>query len=83
MQIEKTTQSEIPLDNFFKQDQVLESNMPRGKATKGQLTEDLQVVSMSVTEMKYLMHTIATEVFDAKKEKLKTEIEDECEYQAL
>ncbi len=27
------------------------------------------------------MQTIATEVFDAKKEKLKTEIEDECEYQ--
>ncbi len=55
--------------------------MPRGKGTKEQKQQqDTQVVSMSLSELKTMMHTIAVEVFDEKKEKLQFDIEDECEY---
>ncbi len=56
--------------------------MPRGKSTKEQNpVQDTQVVSMTLSELKSIMHTIAVEVFDEKKEKLKSDIEGECEYQ--
>ncbi len=38
-------------------------------------------VTISMLKLKAIMKTIATEVFDEKKEKLREEIEDECEYQ--
>ncbi len=38
-------------------------------------------VTISMSELKTLMRTIAAEVFDEKKGKLKEDIEEECEYQ--
>ncbi len=56
--------------------------MPKGKSTKeSSPVQDTQVVSMTLSELKTIMHTIAVEVFDEKKEKLKSDIEEECEYQ--
>ncbi len=56
--------------------------MPRGKSLRDPNTDtDSELVNLSVSELKTLMRNIAAEVFDAKKEKLRTEIEDECEYQ--
>ena len=54
--------------------------MPRGKSTKENPQQDTQVVSMTLSELKSIMHKIAVEVFDEKKEKLQFDIEDECEY---
>ncbi len=51
--------------------------MPRGKQT--QKPQD-DVVTMPLSELKSLMQTIATKVFDTKKVELREEIEDECEY---
>ncbi len=48
---------------------------------ESQPSKDAQVVNLTLSELKTLMQSIAAEVFDSKKEKLKTEIEDECEYQ--
>ncbi len=44
-------------------------------------SHDTYVVSMTLSELKSIMHSIAVEVFDEKKEKLKFDIEDDCEYQ--
>ncbi len=57
--------------------------MSRQKKDKGSpinsQAEETQV-TISLSKLKALMKTIATEVFDDKKEKLREEIEDECEY---
>ncbi len=67
--------------------------MPRGKqnqkptpsAANKENTSNSQPeennVTISMSELKTLMRTIAAEVFDEKKGKLKGDIEEECEYQ--
>ncbi len=55
--------------------------MPRGKKTEpATLPNDSDVVTISVCELKRMMKTIATEVFETNKGPLKEEIEEECDF---
>ena len=61
--------------------------MPRTKKGKDEETPaqskpaENNDTTLTMSELKTLMTSIANEVFEARKEKLKSEIEEECEYQ--
>ncbi len=62
-----------------KQDQ--NSKQTKKKETSSSLQNDNATVCMPLSELKSLMKSIAAEVFDEKKGPLKSDIEEECEYQ--
>ncbi len=57
------------------------SDKPKKQSPAQPTSNETQVVSMTLSELKSMMHSIAVDVFDEKKEKLKFDIEDDCEYQ--
>ncbi len=64
-----------------KQDQTSSQVQKKEEASNKSKKQQDAIVTMPMSDLKVLISTIAAEVFDTKKGKLKDEIEDECEYQ--